>query len=151
ISDLLAGLCESGEALRDTDLPGLKVICAGTIPPNPGELLGSEDMEAWLSQLEKDFDYILFDTPPVNMVSDALVLSKLCDGVVVVTRQKQTLHPELTKALSRLAFVEAKVLGLILNDVAPEKGYGLYKYGKYKKKYYEYEYGYGYSNQTLSE
>lgn len=143
ISDLLAGLCQPIEALHDTDQPNLKVICAGTMPPNPGELLGSDDMEAFILQMEENFDYIIIDTPPVNMVSDALTLSKFCDGVIVVARQNQTIHSELSKTLSRLAFVEAKVLGLILNDAEMKKGYYHYKYGKhgrYGKKYQEYEY-----------
>ncbi len=143
ISDLMAGLCKPEEAIRDTDQPDLKVVCAGTPPPNPGELLGSDDMEACILRMEKDFDYILIDTPPVNMVSDTLTLSKICDGVVVVVRQKQTVHTDLSKTLSRLAFVEAKVLGMILNDVEAVRGryhYKYGKYGKYGKRYYEYEY-----------
>lgn len=145
VSDVIGGLCELEEAFRDTEYPNLKVICAGTVPPNPAELLGGEGMEELLSRLETEFDYILIDSPPVNVVSDALSLSKFCDGVVVVVRQEVTLHPELSKALSSLAFVEAKVLGLILNGLEYRGGYyGKYKYYRYNKKYgYEYEYSTG--------
>ncbi|HWQ80040.1 MAG TPA: CpsD/CapB family tyrosine-protein kinase [Anaerovoracaceae bacterium] len=142
ISDFLGGLCGLESCFRDTVYPNLEVICAGTAPPNPGELLGGEGMEACLAGLEKEFDYILMDTPPVNMISDALNLSKLCDGVVVVVKQGETLQPELSKTLSRLAFVEAKVLGLVLNGVERKGGYG---YGKYGKKY---KYGYEYSDAS---
>ena len=142
ISDYMGGLCELDSCYRDTIYPNLKVICAGTTPPNPGELLGGEGMEACLTALEKEYDYILMDTPPVNMISDALNLSKLCDGVVVVVKQGETLQPELDKTLSRLAFVEAKVLGLVLNGVERKSGYG---YGKYNRKY---GYGYEYANTS---
>ena len=141
ISDYLGDLCDLESCLRDTTYPNLKVICAGTAPPNPGELLGGESMEAFLASLEKEFDFILMDTPPVNMMSDALNLSKLCDGVVVVVKQGETLQPELNKTLSSLSFVEAKVLGLVLNGVERSKR----GYGKYSKKY---GYGYEYSNTS---
>lgn len=142
LSDYLAGFCELEACFRDTVYPNLKVICAGTTPPNPGELLGGESMEACLSVLENDFDYILMDTPPVNLISDALNLSKISDGVVVVVKQGETLQPELNKTLSRLEFVDAKVLGLVLNGAERKVGYG---YGKYSKKY---GYGYEYANTS---
>lgn len=148
ISDFLGGMCEFRECFRDTTYPNLKVICAGTIPPNPGELLGSEGMKSTLDALEESFDYILLDTPPVNMVSDALGLSRYCDGVLVVVKHNQTLKPELTKTISHLKFVEARVLGLVMNGKERSNRLG---YGSYHKKYgYDYDYNYKPDHETNS-
>ena len=64
-----------------------------------------------------DFDYIIIDTPPLNVVSDALPLIRESDGIVLVVRDNQTTHPELQKALSSLEFIDAKILGFVVNFV----------------------------------
>lgn len=130
--------------IHPTEYENLCVLCSGTIPPNPAELLGSELMADFLNDVSKDFDYIIIDTPPVNVVSDSLPLIRESDGVVLVVRSNQSTHPELQRALASLEFIDAKILGFVVNFVESKAGKysrGGYSYGKYGK--YGYSYGYG--------
>uniref|UniRef100_UPI003FEDF1EA CpsD/CapB family tyrosine-protein kinase n=1 Tax=Eubacterium sp. TaxID=142586 RepID=UPI003FEDF1EA len=144
--------------IHPTKYENLSVIASGTIPPNPAELLGSDFMRDFLNGISKDFDYIIIDTPPLNVVSDALPLIRESDGVVLVVRDNQTTHPELQKALSTLEFIDAKILGFVVNFVeskagkgngtsydsynyggfGPRRSYGYYGYGEYHGGGYEY-------------
>lgn len=140
LSELLAGINGSlMDVIRRTDDPNLDVICGGTIPPNPAELLSGAVMREILYLLYQEYDYILLDTPPVNLVADALALSVMTDGVVIIVKQGQTTYPELDRAIASLTFANAKVLGLILNGAEARAGYGYYRHKK--KKYLDY-YGY---------
>jgi len=142
LSELLAGMtCDLSEVIQNTDYPNLYVICGGTVPPNPAELLSSSAMEELLYVLSQEYEYILLDTPPVNLVADALSLSAVTDGVVLVVKQEQTTHPELEHALASLKFANAKVLGIILNGVGTSGRYGYrkYNYKKYSKYYRSYK------------
>lgn len=121
--------------IHPTEYENLCVLCSGTIPPNPAELLGSELMAEFLDDVSKDFDYIIIDTPPINVVSDCMPLVRESDGVVVVVRSNHSTHPELQRALSSLEFIDAKIIGFVVNFVESRAG----RYGKYSK------YGYGYS------
>lgn len=140
LSEILAGMNDADDAVQKTSYDKLSVICSGTIPPNPAELLGSTAMVELLYNLSLQFDYILLDTPPINLVTDALALTTMTDGVVLVVRQGQTTHPELGHALASLKFANAKVLGTILNGVARSGHYG-YRKKRYRKYHYEYQYG----------
>lgn len=144
--------------IHPTKHENLSVITSGTIPPNPAELLGSDFMRDFLNGISKDFDYIIIDTPPLNVVSDALPLIRESDGIVLVVRDNQTTHPELQKALSSLEFIDAKILGFVVNFVeskagkgngasydsynyggfGPHRRYGYYGYGEYHGGGYEY-------------
>lgn len=144
--------------IHPTKYENLSVITSGTIPPNPAELLGSDFMRDFLNGISKDFDYIIIDTPPLNVVSDALPLIRESDGIVLVVRDNQTTHPELQKALSSLEFIDAKILGFVVNFVESKAGkgngasydsynysgfglcrsYGYYGYGEYHGGGYEY-------------
>lgn len=117
--------------IHPTDYDNLSVLCSGSIPPNPAELLGSEMMSEFLEQISRHYDYIIIDTPPVNMVSDALPIIRESDGVVLVVRQNKTSYPDLQKTLSALEFIDAKILGFIVNFGESKKTYGRYKYGSY--------------------
>ena len=123
-----------------TEYENLSVICSGSIPPNPAEILGSEPMANFLDDVSNDFDYIIIDTPPINIVSDALPIIRESDGVVLVVRYNQSTHPEVEKAIAALEFIDAKILGFVVNFVETKAG-GKYNYGKYSK--YRYGYGYG--------
>lgn len=124
--------------IHPTEFENLSVLCSGSIPPNPAELLGSESMADFLKEISKDYDYIIIDTPPVNVVSDALPLVRESDGVVLVVRSNQSTHPELQKAISSLEFIDAKILGFVINYVDS-------KAEKYKSGSYQYGYGGEYS------
>ena len=132
--------------VHPTEYENLSIICSGTIPPNPAELLGSEPMENFLDEIANDFDYIIIDTPPINIVSDALPLIKNSDGVVLIVRYNSSTHPEVERAIASLEFIDAKILGFVVNFVETRAN-GKYKYGNYGKysRYGRYGYGgYGY-------
>ncbi len=119
--------------VHPTEYPNLSVITSGSIPPNPAEILGSEPMAEFLKEVAEQYDYIIIDTPPINVVSDALPIIRESDGVVLVVRSNSSTHPELQKALDSLKFIDAKILGFVVNYESEKKS----KYGYYSK--------YGYS------
>lgn len=109
------------------------IIPSGDVPPNPSELLGSTRMEQLLDKLSESFDYIIVDLPPVNIVSDALVISKLLSGMIIVIREDSTERKELDNCVRQLKLSNVKILGCVMNGAKREKT----SYGKYKK-YYKY-------------
>ena len=116
--------------IHPTEYKNLCVITSGSIPPNPGEMLGSEPMADFLKEVSERFDYIIIDTPPINVVSDALPVIRESDGVVMVVRANASTHPELQKALDALKFIDAKILGFVVNYESEKRSkYGYYKYG----------------------
>lgn len=143
ISNVLGGLAQVQEALHYIEEDQISVMTSGHIPPNPAELLSSERMKTLLEELGKAYDYIFIDTPPVNMVTDAVTLSSLISGMLLVTKQGESTHKDLDAALSKLSLGKVKVLGLIMTGEKHQGGsYGKYgKYGKYGsyKEYAAYE------------
>lgn len=116
----------------------LDVIFAGKIPPNPTELLSSKAMEDIMERLSLKYDYIFLDTPPITAVTDAAVVSKIVDGMIIVVRQGVAEKPMIIDAVNKLEFVNAKIIGLVLNGVNVGGGnYGYYKRGYYKRGYYK--------------
>lgn len=134
LSTILGGFCIIEEGIQQNIMPNLSIITVGQIPPNPSELLASNGMKNLLDILSVNFDYIFIDTPPVNIVTDALVLSSLICGFMLVTKQNNTTHDELQKAITSLEFADAKILGFVVTNALSKAGsYGKYKrYGKYK-------------------
>ncbi len=142
LSDILCDLIDVKEAIHHCENHGIDCITSGQIPPNPAELLGSEAMGKLLDYLSETYDYIFIDTPPVTIVTEASVMAKYVNGVIVVARQNYTIHESLIKARENLLFAKAKILGYILNDITtPRYGYGRY-YRNYGSYHYNYEYGY---------
>lgn len=127
--------------IHPTEFENLSILCSGSIPPNPAEILGSEPMVEFLKEISNNFDYIIIDTPPINVVSDALPVIRESDGVVLVVRSNQSTHPEIQRTVSALEFIDAKILGFIVNFVDTGKSkysygkYGRYRYGKFKGGY----------------
>ena len=120
--------------------PGMDVLTSGDIPPNPSELLGSNRMDMLVAELTKEYDYVIVDLPPVNVVSDAIAMSKCLDGVVMVVRSGVSEQRMLAEALRQLKLVSVRILGFVYRDNAA----GGTKYGKkynYKYKKYYSEYG----------
>ena len=124
--------CALEDIIKDTKIDNLKAIAYGAIPPNPSELLASEAMA---DLIKKEYDYIIFDTPPVGIVIDAVPILKASDGVVIVARNNSTTYPELAKTVETVERTDAKIIGVILNRVKPQetrKGKGYYsRYGGY--------------------
>ena len=116
------------------------ILPSGDIPPNPSELLGSRRMEKLLDQLREIFDYIIIDLPPVNLVSDAVSISGLISGMIVVIREEYTEKKELERCFRQLKLSNVKVLGCVMNEAkSGGSSYGKYrKYGHYKNyRYYQ--------------
>ena len=138
ISSYLSNMATLEQIVKDTDVPNVKVITSGIIPPNPAELLAGPKMKELLHEVETATDYVIIDTPPLCIVSDALPLSKLCDGVILIVNHMETTHPHIKESLEKLSFAGANVAGMILNKIKINRTYKSYKkYGKYN--YYTYE------------
>ena len=145
LSNLLAGLSVERNCLRKSSyFDNWYILPAGDIPPNPSELLGSERMHALLDRYKDVFDYILLDLPPVNIVVDALVITKWTDGIIVVVRENYTSRRALDACMYQVEKLGAKMLGFVMTD-ANVSASSYKHYGKYKS-YGGYDYGYGYDS-----
>lgn len=121
------------DTVHPTEIANLSIITSGSIPPNPAEILGSELMAEFLKEISKHFDYIIVDTPPVNLVSDALPVVRMSDGIIIVVKSNSSTHPELDKTIEALRFIKANIIGFVVNFV------------ENKDKRYGKKYGYGYN------
>ena len=117
LSNVLAGGLSLDEGIQDTPVRGLSLFSRGIPPPNPTELLGSPRMKDILNELRQRFEFILIDSPPVVAISDAVVLSAITDGVLLVFDGHTTSTASAQKAVERLDMVRARLLGVILNGV----------------------------------
>jgi polysaccharide biosynthesis transport protein len=133
LSDFLAGQEELNKTIKPTSIPNLFVLNCGSIPPNPTELVGSKRMHETLAVLKDHYDFILIDSPPVVPVSDAVILSRMVDGVVVVVRGQETQKQLVKAAVSQLR--QAKILGVVLNWV-DIRGAGYPDYQYYHPHFY---------------
>lgn len=136
LSRLLVGLDTVSDAVQKDIVPNLDLIASGPIPPNPSELLGSDNMNELLKSMDERYNYIFIDSPPINVVTDAIVLANWVAGMVLVTRQGLSTYNELTRAVSGIEFAGANILGIIINDVRDPGG----PYGYYRS-HYQYRYG----------
>ena len=120
------------EVIRDTAVPGLKVITSGPIPPNPSELLASKQVKSVIEELESRFQLVLFDSPPVVAVADAAILASQVDGVLVVIRAHQTKQNLAESAKNLLDKASANIIGIVLNGIpmSGEDYYYYYYYGQ---------------------
>lgn len=112
---------------------GLIILTAGAIPPNPSEVLASKAMTKLLNELKEIFDYIILDTPPVQAVTDAQILSTKSDGTLLVVRAEKTKKDVVVSSLKLLKKVNANILGTILNDADTGRN-NHYYYGEENKK-----------------
>ena len=115
LSNYLAGLNSIDEVVRRNVHENLDVILSGEIPPNPSELLGTENMEQLLNDMCKLYDYILVDLPPVGVVADASVIAHSLDGVLFLVRQNATERDAVAASVKQLELSGAKLLGFVLN------------------------------------
>lgn len=147
LTDMLMGRKVDISKLKSDVADSWYILPSGDIPPNPSELLGSSRMEAVLTELKEEFDYIVIDLPPVNIVSDAVSISSLITGMVIVIREEYTEKKELERCFRQLKLSNVNVLGCVMNEAKSGGG----SYGKYKKyKYYKY-YRYYYKGDSSKE
>jgi len=138
LSNLLVGLSKEDDAVQTyiategDDPVTLDVIVAGEVPPNPSELLGSDRMISLLQVLRQHYDFIILDLPPVTAVADALIASKLIDGMVLVVRSGRAVRGALAETIRQLRLVNTRILGFVFNG-AGSSGGGYYRRGSYYK------------------
>lgn len=133
LTDLLIGRAELDDLLQQWGNRSLWVLPAGRIPPNPSELLGSPSMFRLLERLQREYDIVLCDAPPLLPVTDAAVLAKQTSGAIVIAAAGRTVRHQFATAIDALETIGAKVAGVVLT-MAPTKG---------PDSYYGYTYGYG--------
>jgi non-specific protein-tyrosine kinase len=123
------------QVIQQTSVEGLHILSSGPIPPNPSEMLGSTKMAAALETLDEHYDYIIIDSPPILAVTDATVLSRQSDGVLLVTDASRTRSAQLKQATEQLMSGNAHVIGVVLNRLTPRSD-GYYSYYYYRHSYY---------------
>ena len=131
LTNCLVGESSAVDLLQETEVPNLRVLASGPIPPNPAELLGSSRMDAVIAALKEVADFLLIDCPPVIAVTDACVLARKADGVFLVLDANQV-RPEMAiKAKELFENAQGVILGAILNraEVESEHSYYYYYYG----------------------
>ena len=128
LSEVLVGEVRAVDAIRPEVYPNLDILFSGEIPPNPSEILSGEQMQELIESSTEKYDYILVDTPPVNVVTDACVIANLLDGVMLLAWQNRSKKDALRQAVSNLQLTGANILGYILNGVVSE---GNRYYGNY--------------------
>ncbi len=135
LADLLRGRGAQISEFKSPLIDNWFILPSGDIPPNPSELLGSSRMASILAKFREMFDYIIIDLPPVNIVSDAVAISSLISGMIVVIREEYTEKKELERCFRQLKLSNVNILGCVMNEAKSGSG----SYGKYKKyKYYKY-------------
>lgn len=148
LSEILAGLT-SEIKLRPTDISKLSILTSGQIPPNPAELLGSKQLDVLLDYARQYFDYVIIDTPPVNIVTDASVIADKITGYLMVVQSGKNHMQDVSDAVQQIEEMNGNIVGIILND--PEnktEAHYSYRYNKYYR-YHRYKY-YGSSNGSSS-
>jgi succinoglycan biosynthesis transport protein ExoP len=128
------------EIIFPTEIPFLDVIVSGPVPPNPAELIMSNGMKELIEELKKKYDYIILDTPPVGLVSDALELSQYSDVILYIVRQNFSKKEMISQLNNRVKRRELTNVSIILNGFENKAKYGAgygYGYGAYSNGYYE--------------
>lgn len=138
LTSVLAGTATLEACLFSHEKMKCDVLLAGATPPNPAELLSSAQMEQLLNELGARYDYIICDAPPVSVVTDAAALSRFCDGVILVVRQKYSTRDQVWQAKRNLDAVQANILGTILSCY--DMAHDTQAMGSYYGGYYSYGY-----------
>lgn len=128
--DVLAKTAELKQVIKNYN-PYLDVITSGTAVSNSSELFDSPDFDRMLSDLRNDYDYVIVDTPPINLVSDSLVVSQKCDGLLLIVRSTSTTYEAFNQTKISVEHLNINLLGVVLNGVGANSG----RYYRYKKYY----------------
>jgi capsular exopolysaccharide synthesis family protein len=134
LTSVLLKEAEADKVMHNGMVENLHVMTSGPIPPNPAEILGSERAHEVLKQLLDEYDYVFIDTPPILAVTDAAVLSTIVDGVVLVVNYAVTRNEMAREAADQFKKANARIIGVVLNQVKMESS-------DYKYYYYYYHYG----------
>lgn len=131
-TDYFFGQATFEEIVRNSEVNNLDFITAGTIPPNPSEILSSEQMQIFLEKLKGIYDYVIVDSPPIIAVTDSEILSSIVDGTILVVSANNTEMELMEKSVQILKHEHSSFIGTVLNNFAYRSGYGSY----YKYYYY---------------
>ncbi|PLX24020.1 MAG: hypothetical protein C0597_00360, partial [Marinilabiliales bacterium] len=132
LSNYLSGGSDLQEVIQETNITNLSIITTGPIPPNPSELIASNNTKNMFDQLRKEFDYIILDTPPIGIVSDALLLEKYVDKSIFIIRHNYSKKRMISHLFSNLEKKNMRNINLVINDI------------NLKRTGYQYSHGYGY-------
>ncbi len=140
VTNTLVGKVKLEDALQTHESSGLDFLASGPVPPNPAELLQSNAMSELMADLRERYDVVIMDAPPLLPVTDAALLSAKADGTILVVRHGKVTRDQVSHSIERLAQVDSRLVGLVLNMV-PNKGKG---------QGYGYGYGYGYAPDSAA-
>ena len=148
LSNILINQNAPEQTIQKIDQFNIDVITSGDIPPNSTQLLESEQLEELLDYANDKYDYVILDTPPINVVIDACILAKYTSGIIYIIKQDFAKKDSIINAVKQLEFSQGRIIGFVLNDIV-DKGllnfaynskYGKGRYYKNRYKYYKYEY-----------
>ncbi len=130
--DYLTGNSKLSEVLTASTISNLSYISAGTIPPNPAEMLDSQEMRSFLKKLRDEYDLIILDSPPIIAVTDSEILTSMVDGTLLVVSSENTEIEMMERSVELIRRENTQFLGTVLNNFSYKSGYGSY----YKYYYY---------------
>lgn len=135
-SDMVGRMVVFDDVVHRDVLPCLDVLTSGTIPPNPSELICSPEVSRFIERLNREYDYIIFDSPPIGVVADSLLLKDYVAGHLLITRERKTTHGDIEKLIENIKLADGKPLGFIRVGVTHEGKRG--RRGYYYYYYYQY-------------
>ena len=147
MTNYLSGQTSDYQSLvKKSEIENLSLMTSGLIPPNPSEMLGSDKMSKLINLLESEWDMVLFDSPPLVAVTDATMISKEIDSIILVIKAGQTDKKAFHHTMANLKNIEAPLDGIVMNAVTSKSNYGSYYYYYYHQYYHYYS-----SNDNDSE
>ena len=139
VTNYLSGLTDEYLPLvKKSEIENLSLLTSGLIPPNPSEILGTKRMSALVKKLESDWDMVLFDSPPLVAVTDATMISKEIDSIILVIKAGQTDKKAFHHTMANLKNINAPLDGIVMNAVTSKSNYGSYYYYYYHQYYHYY-------------
>lgn len=135
LSNILIDEIKAEQGIKETEVPNLYVLPSGKTPPNPSELLSSQKMQQFMEYLRQSFDYIVIDSPPLIVVTDAQIISKYSDACILIVAAGESNRNAVIKAKELLCNVNANLIGVVLNktDISRESYYKYYHYYETEK------------------
>lgn len=131
LSNYLTGHATFDEIVRKTDIDNLSIVTCGHIPPNPSELLSTKRMKEFVDRARQRYAAVIFDSPPVTVITDAVILSGIIDGTVLVIHSRKALRPAVDRAKQLLAHAKANILGVVLNNLRIDRRHYYYSHYYY--------------------
>jgi capsular exopolysaccharide synthesis family protein len=131
LSNFLTGQAGLDDIIKKTDIENLSVVTCGHIPPNPSELLSTKRMKEFIEKAKQRFSTVIFDSPPLAVVTDAVILSSIIDGTVLVISSKKTARGAISHSRQLLVKSNANVLGVVLNNLRIDRSHYYYSHYYY--------------------